>query len=183
MPKEPEAIASWYDALSTTYDDLYADEQSKKHQKIIETLEDREFGRFVDVGCGTGRLLETISSSSRLALGIDFSRQMLIKAKQRLHNRSAQFIRAEAAHLPLQDHVADGVVSVSVSEHGPSFAQQFQELSRIATKNAVLSMTVFNDKNHTFHDELSRKKMELVTSLSDKELLWTRRPNSRRYVT
>lgn len=179
MPKEPEAIASWYDALSTSYDDLYADEQSKKHQRIIETLEDRQFERFVDVGCGTGRLIETVSSRARLALGIDLSRQMLIKAKQRLHNRHAQFIRAEASHLPLQDHVADGVVSVSVSEHGPSFAQQFEELSRIATDHAVLSMTVFSDKNRTLHDELSRKKMELVTSLSDREQLWTRRSDSR----
>lgn len=179
MPKEPEAIATWYDALSTSYDDLYADEQSKKHQKIIETLEDREFERFVDVGCGTGRLLETVSPSTRLALGIDLSRQMLIKAKQRLHNRAAQFVRAEASHLPLQDHIADGVVSVSVSEHGPSFAQQFQELSRIASENAVLSMTVFSDKNRTLQDELVGKKMKLVTALSDKEQLWTRRPDDR----
>ena len=172
-------MASWYDALSTSYDDLYADEQSKKHRKIIETLEDRKFETFVDVGCGTGRLLEVVSSSTRLALGIDLSRQMLIKAKQRLQDRSAQFIRAEASHLPLQDHVTDGVVSVSVSEQGPSFTQQLQELSRIATENGVLSMTVFTDKNRTLHDELSRKNMELVTSLSNREQLWTRRPNSR----
>ena len=172
-------MASWYDALSASYDDLYADEQSKKHRKIIETLGDGEFERFVDVGCGTGRLLETVCSSTRLALGIDLSRQMLIKAKQRLHNRSAQFVRAEASHLPLQDHVADGVVSVSVSEHGPSFTQQFQELSRITTENAVLSLTVFGDGNRTFRDKLSREKMELVASLSDREQLWTRRPSSR----
>lgn len=179
MPKEPEAIASWYDALSTSYDDLYADEQGRKHQKIMEILEDNEFERFVDVGCGTGRLLETISSKTKLTLGIDVSRRMLIKAKQRLHNHSAQFVRAEASHLPLQDHVADGVVSVSVSEHGPSFGEQFQELSRIATGNAVLSMTVFSDKNRTFHDELVGRRMEFVASLSDREQLWTRRRDTR----
>ena len=179
MPKEPEAIASWYDALSSSYDDLYADEQNKKHQKLIETLEDREFELFVDVGCGTGRLLEVVSSSTRLALGIDLSRQMLIKARQRLHNRSAQFIRAEASHLPFQDHIVDGVVSVSVSEQGPSFTQQFQELSRIATENGVLSMTVFSDNKPTPHDEFVRKKMQFVASLSDREQLWTRRPDQR----
>ena len=179
LPKEPEAITSWYDALSSSYDDLYADEQSKKHQKIIETLEGREFEKFVDVGCGTGRLLETISSSARLALGIDLSGQMLIKAKQRLRNHTAQFIRAEASHLPLQDHVADGVVSVSVSEQGPSLTQQFQEFLRIATEHAIVSMTVFSDNNRTLHDRLGKNRMELVAALSDREQLWTRRPYNR----
>jgi ubiquinone/menaquinone biosynthesis C-methylase UbiE len=178
-PKKPEAIANWYDALSASYDDLYAEEQSNKHEKIIETLKDREFERFVDVGCGTGRLLETFSSRTRLALGIDLSRQMLIRARQRINDRSAQFVRAEASHLPLQDHVADGVVSVSVSENGTSFAGQFQELSRIATENAVLSMTIFTDKNRTFHDQLIGEHMEFVGSLSDREQLWTRHPNRR----
>jgi ubiquinone/menaquinone biosynthesis C-methylase UbiE len=178
-PKKPEALAKWYDALSTSYDDLYAEEQSKKHERIIETLKDTEFERFVDVGCGTGRLLEMVSSRSRLTLGIDLSRRMLIKARQRINHRSAQFVCAEASNLPLQDHVADGVVCVSVSEHGPEFEKQFLELSRIATENAVLSMTVFTDKNRTFHEQLIGKHMEFIASLSDREHLWTRCPNVR----
>ena len=178
-PKKPEAIADWYDALSTSYDDLYGDEQSKKHQRIIETFKDREFERFVDVGCGTGRLLEIVSSKSQISIGIDLSRQMLMKAKLRITDPSAQFVRAEASHLPVRDHVADGVVSVSVSEHGLAFAKQFQELSRIATEKAALSMTVFSDRNRTLHDQLTGKKMDFVASLSDREQLWTRRANAR----
>jgi tRNA (uracil-5-)-methyltransferase TRM9 len=178
-PKKPEAIANWYDALSTSYDELYGDEQSKKHRRIIETLKDRAYERFVDVGCGTGKLLEIVSSLTRLAIGIDISRQMLVKARQRINDRSAQFVRAEASHLPLRDRVADGVVSVSVSEHGHMFAKQFRELSRIATENAVLSMTVFSDKNRTFHEQLIGERMEFIASLSDREQLWTRRPNHR----
>ena len=180
MPsKKPEAIATWYDALSTSYDDLYGEEQSIKHEKIIETLKKREFERFVDVGCGTGRLLKIVSSRSRLALGIDLSQQMLTKAKRRTKDRSAQFVRADASHLPLRDQVADGVVSVSVSEDGQLFAKQLQELSRIATKDAILSMTVFSDKNRTLQDHMTRKEMDFVASLSDREQLWTKRPNSR----
>lgn len=178
-PKEPEAIANWYDALSTSYDELYGDEQDKKHQRIIETLEKRKFERFVDVGCGTGKLVEILSSKSQLAIGIDLSQQMLNKAKQRTGDRSAQLVRADASHLPLRDHVADGVVSVSVSEGGQSFAVQFQELSRIATKGAVLSMSVFSDKNPALHDQLIGKGMEFVASLSDREQLWSRRSDVR----
>ena len=178
VPKKPEEIANWYDALSVSYDALYGDEQGKKHQRVIETLNNREFERFVDVGCGTGRLLEIVSSKSRVSIGIDLSRQMLMKARQRISDSSAQFVRAEASHLPLRDQVADGVVSVSVSEDGQLFVKQFQELSRIATKDAVLSMTVFSDNNRILHDQLNGREMDLVASLSDREQLWTRRPNS-----
>ena len=176
-PKEPEAIASWYDTLSGSYDYLYGQEQEKKHRMIIETLKNREFERFVDVGCGTGRLLETISSKTQLALGVDISREMLIKAKQRVSDHSVQFVCAEASYLPLRDRVADGVVSVSVSEHGSTFAKQFRELSRIATAGAVLSMTVFCDRSRIFQKQLEGNAMELVASLSDREQLWARRPN------
>ena len=177
-PKEPEAIANWYDALSASYDEVYGDEQERKHRKIIETLKEIKFENFVDVGCGTGRLLEMVSSRSRLSVGIDISGQMLKKAKERTDDQSTQFVRAEASHLPLRDHIADGVVAVSVSEHGQPFAGQFQELSRIATRTGVLSMTVFGDINRSLQDQFVGKQMKLVGSLSDREQLWTMCPNS-----
>jgi ubiquinone/menaquinone biosynthesis C-methylase UbiE len=171
-PKDPETITKWYDALSKNYDELYGEEQNKKHSKVLQFLREREFRILVDVGCGTGTLLELIAPRSQFSLGIDLSVQMLNKAKERITNTGVQLVRADASHLPLQDHVADGVASVSMTESGPALDEHFNELSRIGTNDATLIMTVFEDKNRTPWKLLDNTRIELVASLSDREQLY-----------
>jgi ubiquinone/menaquinone biosynthesis C-methylase UbiE len=170
--KDTETITKWYDALSKNYDELYGEEQNKKHAKVLEFLGNKGFNIIVDVGCGTGKLLRLISPRSQLVLGIDLSLQMLNKAKERTTDSGVQLVRAEASHLPLQDHIADGVTSVSMTESGPIFEEHFNELSRIATKDATLIMTIFDDKNQTSWKQLGETRIELVASLSDREQLY-----------
>ena len=173
MPaKDTETITKWYDALSRSYDELYGEEQNKKHAKVLEVLGNRGFKIIVDVGCGTGNLLELISSRSEVGLGIDLSLQMLNKAKQRITDSGIQLVRADASHLPLQDHVADGAISVSMTEAGPVLEEHFNELSRIATNDAMLVMTIFDDKNRTSWRQLDETRIELVASLSGREQLY-----------
>ena len=173
MPaKDPETITKWYDALSRNYDELYGEEQGKKHAKVLQLLGKREFTIIVDVGCGTGKLLRLISPRSQVGLGIDLSVQMLNRAKQRTDDTGTQLVRADASHLPLQDHTADGVLSVSMTESGPVLEKHFNELSRIATKDATLIMTIFDDKDRTSWRQLGQTRIELVASLSDREQLY-----------
>ena len=173
MPaKDPETITKWYDALSRNYDELYGEEQSKKHAKVLQLLGKREFTIIVDVGCGTGKLLRLISPRSQVGLGIDLSVQMLNRAKQRTEDTGIQLVRADASHLPLQDHAADGVLSVSMTESGPVLEKHFNELSRIATKDATLIMTIFDDKDRTSWRQLGQTRIELVASLSNREQLY-----------
>ncbi|TMI54230.1 methyltransferase domain-containing protein, partial [Candidatus Bathyarchaeota archaeon] len=103
MPaKDTEAITKWYDALSKNYDELYGEEQNKKHTQVLQVIGKREFDTIVDVGCGTGKLLELIAPRTKLALGIDLSIQMLTKGKQGSTSLGIQWIRADASHLPFQ---------------------------------------------------------------------------------
>ena len=173
MPaKDAEPITKWYDALSRNYDELYGEEQNKKYAKVLEFLGNREFKTIVDVGCGTGKLLGLISPRSQVGLGMDLSVEMLKRAKQRAINTGIQLVRADASHLPLQDHVADGVISVSMTEAGPVLEEHFNELSRIATNDAMLVMTIFDDKNRTSWRQLDETRIELVASLSGREQLY-----------
>jgi ubiquinone/menaquinone biosynthesis C-methylase UbiE len=180
--KDAETITKWYDALSKNYDELYGEEQNRKHAKLLELLGNREFKIIVDAGCGTGKLLGLISPRSQFGLGIDLSVQMLTLAKQRAAN-GVQLLRADASHLPLQDHIADGVLSVSMTESGPVLEKHFNELSRIATKDATLIMTIFGDKDLSAWKELSETRIELVTSLSDREQLYLLDMGKRRVRT
>lgn len=170
--KDAETITKWYDALSRNYDELYGEEQNKKHVRLLHALGNREFKIIVDVGCGTGKLLELVSPRTRLGLGIDISVQMLNKAKQRIANTGIQLVRADASHLPLQDHIVDGVTSVSMTESGPVLEEHFNELSRIATEDALLIMAIFGDKDRTYWKPFNKERIELVAALSDREQLY-----------
>ncbi len=173
MPaKDPESIAKWYDAISKNYEELYGEEQDKKHAKVLQLLGTREFNIIVDVGCGTGKLLRLIAPRSQVALGIDLSIQMLNRAKQRTTDTGIQLVRADASHLPLQDHIADGVTSVSMTESGSVLEEHFKELSRIASKDAKLIVTIFEDKDRTSWKQLNETRIEHVASLSGREHLY-----------
>jgi ArsR family transcriptional regulator len=170
--KDTETITKWYDALSAGYDELYGKEQNKKHAKVLQVIGKRKFNIIVDIGCGTGKLLELIAPRSKLTLGIDLSVRMMSKGKQGKTNLGIQWIRADASHLPFQDRIVDGVTSVSMTESGPVLDEHFNEISRIATEDALLVMTIFEDKDRTSWRQLKETGIELVATLSDREQLY-----------
>jgi len=170
--KDTETITKWYDALSAGYDELYGKEQNKKHAKVLQVIGKRKFNIIVDVGCGTGKLLDLIAPRSKLTLGIDLSVRMMSKGKQGKTNLGIQWIRADASHLPFQDRIVDGVTSVSMTESGPVLDEHFNEISRIATEDALLVMTIFEDKDRTSWRQLKETGIELVATLSDREQLY-----------
>ena len=173
MPaKDTETITKWYDALSAGYDELYGEEQNKKHAKVLQVIGKRQFNIIVDVGCGTGKLLELIAPRSKLALGIDLSVQMLSRGKQGTTGLGIQWIRADASHLPLQDHIVDGITSVSMTESGRVLDEHFSEISRIATEDALMVMTIFGDKDRTSWRQSKETGIKLVAALLDREQLY-----------
>jgi len=170
--KDTETITKWYDALSRSYDELYGEEQDRKHVRVLQVIGKREFNMIVDVGCGTGKLLELIAPRSKLALGIDLSVEMLRKGKQGKTSLGIQWIRADASHLPLQDRIVDGVTSVSMTESGRVLDEHFSEISRIASENALMVMTIFGEKDRTSWRQAKERGIELVATLSSREQLY-----------
>jgi len=172
--KDSEAIAKWYDALSNNYDELYGEEQAQKHARVLGLLGNKETKLILDLGCGTGKLLGSLSSKTQTAVGIDLSVQMLAKAKQRIAWDATHLIRADGSHLPLQNGVADGVVSISVTESGPKLIEHLNEISRVSSSEATLAMSIFGTDDKTVRQLLGESSTELVATLSDRERLYLR---------
>ena len=99
---------------------------------LLGPLESR---RIVDVGCGTGRWLTYAESRGALAFGIDFCREMLLRAaaKPQLEGRLAL---ATAERLPFADRMADLVLCSFVIGYlaDPAFA--IREMARIGAPGA-----------------------------------------------
>lgn len=105
--------------------------------RLLGPLENR---RFVDVGCGTGRWLNYAESRGARVFGIDFCREMLLRAAARpgLGDRLAL---ATAERLPFADRVAELVVCSFVIGYlaNPRFA--IREMARISAPGARIVLS------------------------------------------
>jgi len=90
---------------------------------IGAVLGDESVGTLIDIGTGTGRMLELFGDRAQQALGIDRSSEMLRLARAKLSERGlehAELRQADLYALPLSDGAAD----VAILHHVLHFAQQ-----------------------------------------------------------
>ena len=52
-------------------------------EALVELLDPKPYEKILDLGCGTGELTEKIKEKGSLAIGIDSSAEMIIKAKEK----------------------------------------------------------------------------------------------------
>jgi len=102
---------------------------------IGRALGEGPIGRLVDVGTGTGRMLELLGPRAESAIGIDRSPEMLRFARAKLSSR-ADMARAELRQgdmyaLPLQDRSADLVVLHLVLHYAQQPAAAVAEAARL----------------------------------------------------
>ena len=100
-------------------------------------------GRWLDVGCGTGRLLHALTASSIRAVGVDANPAMLDLARSMLAGPPPLAV-ALAEHLPFADASFDGAAATSfmgcVTDPSPMLA----ELRRVVRPDGLLVVTCTN---------------------------------------
>ena len=100
---------------------------------IRQALGDRPIGSLLDVGTGTGRMLELLAPHAGGALGIDQSPQMLRMARARLERaglRNAQLRQGDIFALPAERNSYDVVVLHQVLHYLDDPARALREVAR-----------------------------------------------------
>jgi len=136
------AIQRQYGRFARAYDRLWAGYLSRS---IRLTAEYAQFGvgsRILDVGCGTGLLLEQLGRTHPEAelVGLDLTPRMLGIAQHRLAGRAA-LVAADAATLPFRDAHFDTVVSSSVLHYLPDPRRALGEWRRVLRPGGRLIVT------------------------------------------
>jgi ubiquinone/menaquinone biosynthesis C-methylase UbiE len=92
-------------------------------------------GRLLDIGTGTGRLLELLADRADSALGLDASREMLALARARLAERGlgsrCSVRQADMYRLPLADAAFDTVAMQMVLHYAEDPAAALAEAARV----------------------------------------------------
>ncbi|UFN46994.1 metalloregulator ArsR/SmtB family transcription factor [Roseomonas sp. OT10] len=108
---------------------------------VLEALPPR-IGRLLDIGAGTGRMLELVAERAESALGVDASRAMLTLARARLAERGlagrCAVRQADMYRLPLPDAGFDAVTLQMVLHYAEDPAAVLAEAARVLAPGGVL---------------------------------------------
>ncbi len=107
-------IGAYYDTLYNARTDVWREQGHSPEftRYLVDLVEARGPGRYLDVGCGEGFLLSAARKME--AVGVDLSRQALLRARARA---TVAVALAAAERLPFADSAFDVVTSVGAMEH------------------------------------------------------------------
>lgn len=120
--------ADWDEARAL---DLPSDDIARA---VLATLPTNRATRLLDIGCGTGALLELVAPRVESALGVDASRDMLALARTRLAERGSAHVtvrQADMYRLPLADGGFDIATLQMVLHYAEDPAAALAEAARV----------------------------------------------------
>ena len=119
--------------------------ESEVERAIDRALCNRPLGRLVDVGTGTGRMIELFGPRAAHAIGIDRSSDMLRLARVKLEAAgiSSSLRQGDMYALPLADQSADSVIIHQVLHYAHSPASAVSEAARVLAPGGTLLVVDF----------------------------------------
>jgi ArsR family transcriptional regulator len=142
-----EAASRHFAAIAETWDQIRSLHvaESEVEQAIDRALGKRPLGRLVDIGTGTGRMIELFGPRSSQAIGIDRSSEMLRLARVKLEAAgiSSSLRQGDMYALPLPDEAADSVIIHQVLHYAHSPAAAIAEAARVLAPGGKLLVVDF----------------------------------------
>jgi ubiquinone/menaquinone biosynthesis C-methylase UbiE len=119
--------------------------ESAVEKAIQQALGDKPVGRLLDVGTGTGRMIELLGPKAIQATGIDKSSEMLRLARVKLEAAGipSSLRQADMYALPLGDGSADSIVIHQVLHYAQNPAAALAEAARVLRPGGRLLVVDF----------------------------------------
>lgn len=137
-------------------------------EALQSAIADHDIGRMVDIGTGTGRMIELFGEAAERAVGIDRSSEMLRLARAKLDGRAVELRQGDVTALPLSDASADTIIIHQVLHYLPAPEDAIAEAGRIAAPAARILIVDF-DAHH--HEELRASHAHARLGFSDGQVL------------
>jgi len=132
--------ARWDEIRSLQADDRLVEAE------LLRAVQGRTFEAMVDMGTGTGRMLEVMAPHTRQAIGVDLSRDMLAVARanlQRLGLTHCMVRQGDMTQLPLPAASADLVTVHQVLHYAADPARVIAEAARVLKPGGLLLLVDF----------------------------------------
>lgn len=164
-----EAARRYFEAHAATWESVrslhVAD--AKIERAIGGLLADRPLGALLDIGTGTGRMLELFASKAASAVGIDRSSEMLRLARVKLEEAGisgASLRQGDMNALPLSDRSVDSIILHQVLHYAPQPGMAIGEAARVLAPGGQLLVVDFAQHDRA---ELKEKDAHLRLGFAD----------------
>ena len=144
--------------------------ESEVEAAIARALADRPIGRLVDIGTGTGRMLQLFGPGADKAMGIDRSPEMLRLARAKLAEAGldADLRQGDMYALPLGAESADTVIIHQVLHYAQNPAAAIAEAARLLSLGGRLVVVDFAPHER---EELRSADAHLRLGFADEAML------------
>jgi SAM-dependent methyltransferase len=116
--------------------------------RFLEWIDVSGHGRWLDVGCGTGALIQAIldAESPREVVGVDPSSAYIAYARRQIADQRVRYEVGDARSLPVASNQYDAVVSGLVINVLPTVGQStaVREMTRAARRGGVVASYVWD---------------------------------------
>jgi ubiquinone/menaquinone biosynthesis C-methylase UbiE len=136
---------AYYDGFAGWYER----ERHLPYHRMLDDLEVELVERYatgkhaLEVGCGTGLILDRVAAFAREAHGIDLSAGMLARAAQ----RGLGVAQASATELPVQTASVDVAYSFKVLAHIPDISGALREMARVVRPGGWVLAEFYNARS------------------------------------
>lgn len=111
MERKALTVRKLNDAHAQVYDVIANFSLYREHlDQVIAELRPEKGKLYLGLGCGTGNLLGVAREIGIQFIGVDFSPEMLKRAKKKAKN----LVMADLHHLPFRDSCIDGIANINV---------------------------------------------------------------------
>ena len=135
---------SFYDKTPFHYGYSSKDDIIANMHPLLKQLIEQNSGKFFcDIGCGCGRNLLYASKFADRLIGVDLSVESLAYAKDFIKDKKVELIYGNNLDIPLEDDIADVVISDGVCHHTGDTIRAFSECIRILKPDGKLYLAVY----------------------------------------
>lgn len=131
---DKRAVAKSFGNAASTYDPV-AGLQQRVGDKLVSLLDkyadSQRKTRVLDVGCGTGYIINRLAEKTSESYALDIAYEMLRFAKKESRQKNICYLCADAEAIPLKDSSVDVVISNFAIQWCPDRRGLFREISRV----------------------------------------------------
>jgi ubiquinone/menaquinone biosynthesis C-methylase UbiE len=119
--------------------------ERQRVRTIIRLLQPRVGDMVLEVGCGSGNILEALPPGTK-PVGIDLSSRLVTESRVRLVGRGGMVAQANAEQLPFPTSHFSRIICTEVLEHVQRPEVVLGEIARVAQPDAIIVISIPNER-------------------------------------